>query len=166
LDVATAARRGETLERDQRQLNIAHEQTMRQLLDLLSNDKKLVIDLEQLKKRINQMLEEGQTPQGLPRRENFAAALSEGEMLSALTSTERFTLEILRVEGSKGAPELGKRLKKSREHTSRLMKKLYMEGFVSRESNHTPFKYKLNEEVRSALESATAQLTEERLATP
>lgn len=166
LDVATAARRGETLEREQRQLNIAHEQTMRQLLDLLSNDKKFVMDLEQLKKRINQMLEEGQTPQGLPKRENFATALSEGEILSALTLTERFTLEILRVEGSKGAPELGKRLKKSREHTSRLMKKLYMEGFVSRESNHTPFKYKLNEKVRSALESTTAQLTEERLATP
>jgi DNA-binding MarR family transcriptional regulator len=106
------------------------------------------------------------TIEGLPSRENFATTLSEADLLLNLTATERLTLEILRDEGSKGAPELGKRLNKSREHTSRLMKKLYMEGFVKRESNHTPFRYKLNDEVRSALESAPNRVTEEEPATP
>jgi DNA-binding MarR family transcriptional regulator len=57
-------------------------------------------------------------------------------------------------EGAKTAPEIGKHLKKSREHTSRLMKKLYIEGYVDRESNRSPFRYKLNETLRSTFESS------------
>ena len=157
-------RRGEALETGQARLHNAYEQVTLQLQDALSNDKKLIVELEQLKAKI-ETSQVRQQVEGLPSRENFATVLSEGDMLSALTSTERLTLEILRTEGPKGAPELGKRLKKSREHTSRLMKKLYMEGFVKRESNHTPFRYKLNDEVRSVLESA-GELREERPAAP
>jgi len=165
-DLATVARRGDTIEREQRQFHTSYEQMMRQLQDALSNEKKLITDLEQLRLKISDVTQVKQTIDGLPSRENFAAALSEGDILASLTPTERITLEILRVEGSKGAPELGKRLKKSREHTSRLMKKLYMEGYVKRESNHTPFRYKLNDEVRSALQSAGDHLMEERPAEP
>jgi len=165
-DIASVARQGDTLETEQTRLHAAYEKVTRELQDVLSSDKKLIMDFEQLRSQLNKMPQGKQTLDGLPSRENFAAVLSEGDMLSALSSTERITLEILRVEGSKGAPELGRRLKKSREHTSRLMKKLYMEGFVKRESNHTPFRYGLNEEVRSALESARGELTEERPAVP
>jgi len=165
-DITTIGRRGDALETGQTKLYAAYEQVMLQLQDALSNDKKLVMDLEQLRTKISETSQVKQPIEGLPSRGNFATALTDGDVLSALTPTERLTLEILRSEGSKGAPELGKRLKKSREHTSRLMKKLYMEGFVKRESNHTPFRYKLNDEVRSALESASGQLTEERPATP
>ena len=164
----TIARRGDTLETEQAQIHATYERTMQQLQEALSNDKKLVTELEQLKTKLGEITQRQspQTVDGMPRRENFQAVLSEGEMLAALTPTERDTLEILRAEGSKGAPELGKRLNKSREHTSRLMKKLYMEGYVNRESNHAPFRYKLNEEVRSALESAGNQIKEERPEAP
>jgi len=165
-DIATVARHGDTLETEQTHLHTSYEQMTRQVQEILSSNKKLIVDLEQVKMKISEISHGQQTVEGLPSRENFATVLSEGDLLSRLTSTERVTLEILRVEGSKGAPELGKRLKKSREHTSRLMKKLYMEGFVKRESNHAPFRYKLNEEVRSALESAGDQVTEERAAAP
>jgi len=161
-DMVTVARRGDTLKAEQAQLHAAYEQVMHQLQDALSNDKKLIADLEQLKAKLTEIPKGQQTLEGLPRRGNFATVLSEGDMLAALTPTERHTLEILRVEGSKGAPELGKLLKKSREHTSRLMKKLYMQGYVNRESNHAPFRYKLNDEVRSALESVGNQITAER----
>jgi len=161
-EVSTVTRRGDTVEAEQAKLHVAYEQTMHQLQEALSNDKKLITDLEQLKAKLNEIPQRLQTVDGLPRRENFATVLSEGDLLAALTPTERHTLEILMVEGSKAAPELGKRLKKSREHTSRLMKKLYMEGYVNRESNHTPFRYKLNDGVRSALESAGSQITAER----
>ena len=160
--MVTVARRGDTLKAEQVQLHAAYEQVMHQLQDALSNDKKLITDLEQLKAKLTEIPKGQQTLEGLPRRGNFATVLSEGDMLAALTPTERHTLEILRVEGSKGAPELGNLLKKSREHTSRLMKKLYMQGYVNRESNHAPFRYKLNDEVRSALESVGNQITAER----
>jgi DNA-binding MarR family transcriptional regulator len=167
-ELTTVVRRSDTLETKQDQIHAAYERTAQQLQEVLSNDKQLISELEQLRTKLSE-IPQRQTPQavdGLPRRKNLETILSEGDMLAALTSTERDTLEILRVEGSKGAPELGKRLKKSREHTSRLMKKLYMEGYVNRESNHTPFRYKLNEEVRSALESRTNQITEERPEAP
>jgi DNA-binding transcriptional ArsR family regulator len=161
-DIATAARQSDVLETEQAHLHAAYEQMMNQLQGVLSTDKKLIMDLETLKTRLSEVPHRQQTVDGLPRRENFATVLSEGDILAALTPTERRTLEILRGEGSKGAPELGKRLQKSREHTSRLMKKLYMEGYVHRESNRSPFRYKLNDEVRLALESGRDQITAER----
>jgi hypothetical protein len=32
-----------------------------------------------------------------------------------------------------------------------LMKKLYLEGYVDRESNHAPFRYKVTDTARSAI---------------
>jgi len=165
-EVATVTRRDETLQTAQNRLQSRLEEVIHQLHDQASNDGRLIQELQQLRSHINEAPPVRQRIEGLPSRENFAVALTEGDILSSLTPTERFTLDILRVEGSKGAPELAKRLEKSREHTARLMKKLYVEGFVKRESNHTPFRYKLNDEVRSALESSAPQATEERPVTP
>ena len=157
-----STRRTDALEGRQAALLSSCERTIHQLEDVLSNDKKFIVELEQLKSRLVENKIGPQVQQGLPRRENFAALISEEDVLSSLTPTERRTLEILRLEGAKGAPELGNRLMKSREHTSRLMKKLYMEGYVSRESNRAPFRYKLNEAVRSAMESPEGHVTAER----
>ena len=165
-ELATVSRRDETLQTAQTRLQSRLEEAIRQLQDVTSNDRRLIQDLEQLRSRVNEAPPGRQPIEGLPSRDNFAVALAEGDIVSSLTPTQRLTLEILRVEGSKGAPELAKRLEKSREHTARLMKKLYMEGFVKRESNRTPFRYKLNDGIRSALESSSAQATEERPVTP
>lgn len=159
-------RRGDILEGNQSALRASYEQIVRQLQDVLSTDKKLIVELEHIKSTISEVPQGREGIAGLPKPENLATVISEGDVLAILTPTERSTLEILRVEGTKGAPELGRRLKKSREHTSRLMKKLYMEGYVSRESNRAPFRYKLNEVVRSALESAGKPITEEQTETP
>ena len=72
-------------------------------------------------------------------------------IMEALTPTEIQVVKMLSEEGPKAAPELGKRLNKSREHMARLMKRLYLEGYVDRESNHTPFRYRLSEKLRSTL---------------
>ena len=166
--VGSMSRQSEGWENQRTEIRAAYEQTMHQLQEALSNDKRLIQEIEQIKTKLSEVpqVHSPQTVGGLPRRENFANALSEGDMLAALTPTERLTLDILRAEGSVAAPELGKRLKKSREHTSRLMKKLYMEGYVNRESNRTPFRYKLNDEVRSALEPTVNPVTAVRSEMP
>jgi len=158
-DIMSESRRGEALQAEQVTLQTSQGQILRQLEDVLSTDKRLVAELEQFKSRLSELQQVG-IAEGLPKRENLGVLISDGDILSTLTPTERLTLEVLRAEGVKGAPELGKRLEKSREHTSRLMKKLYMEGYVTRESNHSPFRYKLNESVRSALESGENRLIE------
>lgn len=153
-DAITTSRRSDGVEGEQSRLRATCETLTHQLEDMLSTDRKLILALEEIRSRIDKMPQEKQMLEGLPRPENVTPVISEADVLAALTPTERRTLEILMTEGAKGAPELGKRLEKSREHTSRLMKKLYMEGYVSRESNHAPFRYKLNDVVRSALEFA------------
>jgi hypothetical protein len=162
----TSTRRNDILEGNQRALYASFEEVVHQLQDMLSTDKKLIVELERLKSTMGEIPRGRQAVEALPKPENFASIISEGDVLAALTPTERRTLEILRVEGTKGAPELGKRLKKSREHTSRLMKKLYMEGYVTRESNRAPFRYKLNDVLRTALESAPNPVSQEEPETP
>ena len=80
------------------------------------------------------------------------------DLLAALTPTERHTLGILSREGPKAAPELGRRMRKSREHMARLMKKLYLEGYVDSESNHPPFRYKLSEKIELFLNLTRGRL--------
>lgn len=71
--------------------------------------------------------------------------------LAPLTETELSVLEMLALEGSKTAPEIKDRIKLSREHTARLMKKLYEEGYLERDTSKIPFKYRVKEEMGKLL---------------
>lgn len=73
--------------------------------------------------------------------------------LSAVTETEIRVLELLSSEGGKTAPEIKNRINLSREHTARLMKKLYDNGYLERETGKIPFKYKIKEEMENILNS-------------
>jgi len=50
--------------------------------------------------------------------------------------------------------EIQRKINKSREHTSRLLKKLYSENIVMRDGSTRPFKYKITDEGRKLLERA------------
>lgn len=148
------------LERGQSSLRDSYLQMLRYLQEILSNDKRLVLELEQLKAKLASA-QAKQVASGdlVSSRERSAPNVATDNVLGSLTPTERETVEILAREGPKAAPELGRRMRKSREHMARLMKKLYMEGYVDRESNHAPFRYRLNEKVRTLLESSPGQVT-------
>lgn len=72
------------------------------------------------------------------------------DTLTKLTPTEKTVLELL-VAGPKAGPDIGRLMAKSREHTARLMKSLFEQGFVEREANRQPYEYRLNEKVREVL---------------
>jgi len=81
------------------------------------------------------------------------------KVLAPLTETELSVLEMLSLEGSKTAPEIKEKIKLSREHTARLMKKLYESGYLERETGKIPFKYSVKKEMEKLLrkvESETA----------
>jgi len=107
------------------------------IANMSTQHKQIIHDLENLRSR--------QVP--LPSQ---SRALHEDPVLDRLTPTERETLQILK-DGPLRAPELGKRVNKSREHMSRLMKRLYLEGYVDRETERPPFRYKLNDKLLSSL---------------
>jgi DNA-binding MarR family transcriptional regulator len=71
--------------------------------------------------------------------------------LAALTETEIAVLEMLSKEGAKTAPEIKERVHLSREHTARLMKKLYEQGYLEREAGKIPFRYSIKKEMESLL---------------
>jgi len=85
--------------------------------------------------------------------------LRRDKAIGALTDTEIAVLEMLSAEGAKTAPEIKERVQLSREHTARLMKKLYEEGYLERETGKIPFKYCVKKEMENLLkkpESAQA----------
>jgi chromosome segregation ATPase len=71
--------------------------------------------------------------------------------LAPLTETELSVLEMLASEGPKTAPEIKERIKLSREHTARLMKKLYEGGYLERDTSKIPFKYNVKKEMENLL---------------
>ncbi|MCW3981838.1 MAG: MarR family transcriptional regulator [Candidatus Bathyarchaeota archaeon] len=85
-----------------------------------------------------------------PRIES-AIPIKREKALEPLTETELSVLELLSSEGEKTSPEVKERIKLSREHTARLMKKLYEKGYLERNSGKTPFAYHLKEEMQKIL---------------
>lgn len=71
--------------------------------------------------------------------------------LAQLTATELRVLEILTDEEQKTAPEIKSEIGLTREHTARLMKKLYQKGYVERDETKTPYAYRIKEEMRKIL---------------
>jgi DNA-binding MarR family transcriptional regulator len=74
--------------------------------------------------------------------------------MAALTETEVIVLEMLSAEGPKTAPEIKERVHLSREHTARLMKKLYEKGYLERETGKIPFRYSVKTEMKKFLNRA------------
>jgi DNA-binding MarR family transcriptional regulator len=79
--------------------------------------------------------------------------------MAALTDTELAVLEMLSAEGPKTAPEIKERVHLSREHTARLMKKLYEEGYLERETGKIPFKYNVKKEMEKLLKKTEPSQT-------
>ena len=81
-------------------------------------------------------------------RRVLASAPELGTLPSITTPTELQVLTMLANEGPKSAPEIGRVVGRSREHTARLMKKLYEEGYIRRDQTRIPFRYSLVERVK------------------
>jgi DNA-binding CsgD family transcriptional regulator len=77
--------------------------------------------------------------------------------MAALTETELNVLEMLTAEGSKTAPEIKDMVRLSREHTARLMKKLYEKGYLERETGKIPFSYSIKKEMKKILRKAESE---------
>ena len=113
--------------------------------------KKRILGLEEQLEKLNvsQPSEEFRTETVLP-----PVPIKRDKALAALTGTEIAVLEMLSKEGPKTAPEIKERVHLSREHTARLMKKIYEEGYVEREAGKIPFRYTIKKEMEMLLQKA------------
>ncbi|HID19037.1 TPA: MarR family transcriptional regulator [Candidatus Bathyarchaeota archaeon] len=88
-----------------------------------------------------------------PARPIFPKPPSQREIsFTSLNPTEMEVLRLLYVSGPKTASEVREVIGRTREHTARLMKKLYLEGYVERSTEVIPFTYKLSEKIKKSLE--------------
>jgi chromosome segregation ATPase len=113
---------------------------------------------ETVKTKVSGIEEEMQKFVSIPEMRNEPAIqIRREKALAALTDTELSVLEMLVTEGSKTAPQIKDQVNLSREHTARLMKKLYEEGYVERETGKIPFRYSAKKEMEKVLKKPEPQ---------
>ena len=73
------------------------------------------------------------------------------DILQTLTDTELDVLKMIVDFGEGTVPEIKVQIQKTREHTARLLKKLYDKGFIDRNTNSMPYRYSIRKEIRDLI---------------
>ena len=73
--------------------------------------------------------------------------LQQRDVLGQLTPTEFNVLVLIDELGEGSVPEIRKKIQKTREHTARLLKKLFDKGFIDRNTSSMPYRYHLRKEI-------------------
>lgn len=153
-------------EQDRRLFNLADkiETTSRVEQEFSTEIDKLNKELGEVKeshrKALQRILEVEKTGTRTPASETgieAAIPIKKEKALAPLTETELSVLEIIAKEGRKTAPEIRDEVKLTREHTARLMKKLYEDGYLERYTNKMPYTYRLKEEMQKILKKREAK---------
>ena len=129
-------------------------------------DQKITAQINAVNKRIDDVITtQGKITQKIAEFESFehevlgtpeskieaAIPIKRERALAPLTQTELSVLEILASEGAKTALEIRERIQLTREHTARLMKKLYEEGYLERDTEKMPYAYRVKKEMLKIL---------------
>ena len=142
-------------------IGVTLEDKEKLLMRLDEVDKKVrdtVVSQEALTAKISTMEEQAQQFSMFPEAKIEAVIpIKREKVLAPLTETELSVLEMLSLEGPKTAPEIKGKIKLSREHTARLMKKLYESGYLERETSKIPFKYSVKKEMEKLLRKAESE---------
>lgn len=85
-----------------------------------------------------------------------AIPIMKEKALEPLTETEFMILETISKEGEKTAPEIRGKIGLTREHCARLMKKLYKDGYLERDTHKMPYIYRLKDEMQKILKKREA----------
>jgi len=76
-----------------------------------------------------------------------AIPLQQKDVLDQLTPTEFEVLTLIDEMGEGSVPEIREKIQKTREHTARLLKKLFDKGFIDRNTSSMPYRYHLRKEI-------------------
>ena len=113
---------------------------------------------ERMKKKIEEMEKvEYKVPPVSETKIEPVIPIKREKALAPLTETELSVLDLLATEGAKTAPEVRDRIKLTREHTARLMKKLYEAGYLERDTRKIPYAYRVKKEMLRILKKTEAK---------
>ncbi|MEM3565367.1 MAG: MarR family transcriptional regulator [Candidatus Bathyarchaeia archaeon] len=134
------------------------EHLLTRLSDLERQTRDIVESHKEILAKVSIIEERTQNVPTLPElRVETVIPIKREKALAKLTETELAVLEMLAAEGPKTAPEIKERIGLSREHTARLMKKLYEEGYLERDSSKIPFRYNVKKEMEKFLKKAETE---------
>jgi hypothetical protein len=129
----------------------------------LSDIDTVKVSLESLKGQLGELVkaqeELKQHAEVLPDSQiETAIPIKRERALAPLTDTELRVLEFIAdsSSGERTAPEVKEVIRLTREHTARLMKKLYEGGYLERRSEKTPYAYRVKEEMLKILKKSDA----------
>ncbi len=128
-----------------------HLRAMRNEVENIKEDQNKVM---QKLGEIEQMKQEPYVPEV---KIEAAIPIKREKALEPLTETELMVLETIGKEGEKTAPEIREKIGLTREHTARLMKKLYKDGYLERDTHKMPYVYRLKEEMQKILKRREAK---------
>ncbi|MEE8355205.1 MAG: MarR family transcriptional regulator [Candidatus Bathyarchaeia archaeon] len=83
--------------------------------------------------------------------------LQQRDVLDQLTPTELGVLSLIDEMGEGSVPEIREKIQKTREHTARLLKKLFDKGFIDRNTSRMPYRYLLRKEVVELIKNHQAR---------
>jgi len=113
---------------------------------------------ERMKKKIEEMEKvEYKVPPVPETKIEAVIPIKREKALAPLTETELSVLDLLATEGAKTAPEVRDKIKLTREHTARLMKKLYEAGYLERDTRKIPYAYRVKKEMLRILKKTEAK---------
>lgn len=73
------------------------------------------------------------------------------DVFHKLTDTELEVLQMIMDLDEGSVPDIRDKINKTREHTARLLKKLYDSGFIDRNTSGMPYRYAVRKEIRDLL---------------
>ncbi|RLI02296.1 hypothetical protein DRO31_04455 [Candidatus Bathyarchaeota archaeon] len=107
------------------------------------------VSIETMKKDLNKLASQ---PRIIQQTQVDAPIPVQGEdILQGLTDTELEVLKMIVDTGEGTVPEIKEIIEKTREHTARLLKKLYDKGFVDRNTSSMPYRYSIRKEIRDLI---------------
>jgi hypothetical protein len=148
----------------EKKVSISLEDKEKVLMKLTELDKKscdVAASQEALVSKLSTIEEQARRLRMIPEAKIEAVIpIKREKALAPLTETELSVLEMLSLEGSKTAPEIKGKIRLSREHTARLMKKLYEDGYLERDTSKIPFKYSVKKEMEKLLRKTESEPTQ------
>lgn len=116
---------------------------------LTKNIEDVKLELASIKKAHEEMEKHiSETPEA---KIEAAIPIRKEHALAPLTETELHVLEFIAEGGEKTAPEIRDLTKLTREHSARLVKRLYEEGYLERDTGKTPYRYRVKDEMLKIL---------------
>jgi chromosome segregation ATPase len=153
--VETVERKLTVIENTLRMLSENYTGILTKTKEVEAKTNNIEVTCQTLKTKITEIEEQAQKAAVIPEiKSEPVIPIRRDKAMSALTDTEVAVLELLATEGAKTAPEIRDKIGLSREHTARLMKKLYEEGYLERETGKIPFRYSVKKEMEKFLKKA------------